>query len=148
MAEKKDDSTSRDVLSSLIDFVEGPAEDALTEPIDAVRQELKDDGIDTTALKKFVRDQLRESRAATKLDRARSERAWLDSLRQRTVQIKREPGPALRQEVLAIIQGLAGAGQEVAQVYHRKFEQATDDDLLTLLDDIALLNAADKARED
>lgn len=148
MSEKKGTGTSRDELQRVFDIIEGPDEDELAKPIEEVREELQRDGIDTTSLKKFARERLIEIRAADKLARARAERERFDRLRESVQAVKRERGPHLRDQVRGIIQGLANSKQAMAEVYFRKFENASDDDLLSLLDDLEMLDATDNEHKE
>jgi len=148
MAEKKGSSLSRDALGRVFDLIEGSEDDALTKPIEEVREELQRDGTDTTALKRVARERLAEIRAEAKLERARAERQKLDRLRETTRTVGAEAGPELRSRVLGRIRGMSDSKKEMAEVYYRRFESATDEDLLTLLEDIDLLNAADNEHDD
>ena len=148
MAEKKGANTPRKDLEQVFDFMEGCENDELTKPIDEVRDELQRDGLDSTQLKRFARERLLEIRAADKLQRARAERYRLDRLRLSITAAKRERGPQLREQVGRLLQGLSAHKSPQAEVLFRKFKNATDDDLLSLLDDIEFLNAKDHEPED
>ncbi|MDD5286788.1 MAG: hypothetical protein PHD54_13110 [Desulfuromonadaceae bacterium] len=134
-----------DVLRSLHEFIIGPEEDVTETPIEQVHEYLKSEGIDPAPLVTHVRQRILKLKAERELALAREERM---NYAQRLSSHGEKVSPTgLREKIQNMIQGLTIGNPELATVYFRKFEEASDSDLESLLEDLALLEemAADDA---
>lgn len=137
MADEKVRKSDSQALETLYEFLEGVAEDVGTLPIDRVLKDLKKAGIDPAPLLSVVRDRLAAARATELLAGARQERARIDELaRGRWV----KEGSSLREWARSSLEALSSKRPELAAAYWRKFDSASDADLESVLEDLALLD--------
>lgn len=137
MADEKGRKSDSRILESLYEFLEGVPEDVGSLPIDRVLKDLKKAGIDTAPLLSLVRDRLAAARAVEILASAREERARIDELaRGRSV----TEGSSLRERARSGLEALSSKRPELAAAYWRKFDSASDADLESVLEDLALLD--------
>lgn len=104
--------------------------------LDEIKEDLRSEGVDPDEVLSKFRQLLREH-APTWKERAQSERAAA----LRAVQPLREKVSRTREKVVSeirhIVESLKQQGTEiVAGAYYRKFEEATDEDLESLLEDL------------
>lgn len=136
-----------DVLRSLHEFVIGPEEDVTKMPIEQVNEYLKSEGIDPVPLVTHVRQRIAKLKAEQELAQAREQRMnYAQRLSSASGKVSLT---GLRDKVQEMIQGLTTGNPELASVYFRKFEEASDDDLESLLEDLSMLEemAADDAKK-
>lgn len=133
-----------DVLRSLHEFVVGPEEDFKEMPIEQVNEYLKSEGIDPVPLVTHVRQRIAKLKAEQELAQAREKRMnYSQKTSSHSDQISLT---GLRDMVQEMIQSLTAGNPAMASVYFRKFEEASDDDLESLLEDLSLLD--EMARDD
>lgn len=100
---------------------------------------LASEKIDTSKLKIWVNDQLRSARAKQKLTEAEKKRSKMverfSAIRSRLSQGTEE----LRESVMAKLQILENSSPDLAQVYCRKFEETSDEDLPDLEAELLML---------
>lgn len=101
---------------------------------------LSEEGIDTTALKSWASEKLKEVRARQRLVLARERRLELDAKFEELARLVVESASTLRGKVLEKIRVLAESDPEGAQVFCRKFEEVPDDDLADLDAELSLLD--------
>ena len=135
MPDDKQYHKASDILRALHDFVREPEEDVAKKPLKDVQSELKRRGIDTGPLIADLRQQLAKAKANAELVAARSKRESAIGTRLKTIQSKIDAAPeALRKRWLKLLTA------EEPAVAFSKFEEATDADLQSLLNDLDLLN--------
>lgn len=109
------------------------------EPRAQIQAELKSAGIDTAAVLKAVREKINQAKSRQRLTAAREKR---EALLQKVTRLKAMAsagGAKLRAKVKELLDTEFAGQQEAAVLFH-KFEEAKDEDLQTLLDDILLLD--------
>lgn len=124
-------------VKTLARFLHDPCEDedASREHIQA---ELRKAGINTPAVSKAVRERIEQARARQQLAAARAKReAWLARIAQLPT-VAAAGAARVRERVKDLLEAQLGTAQ--ATVHFRKFEEANDDDLQSLLDDLTLLD--------
>lgn len=146
MPEDKAPKSGSKILENLYEFLEGPAEDVRSVPIERVLKDLKKDNVDPGPLMQLVRDRLAAARATEVLAKARAERARIGGLASQ--RISGEASPSLRDRALRGLQGLSARKPEAVAAYWRKFESASEADLESILTDLALLDQLDKGDGD
>jgi len=100
---------------------------------------LKEEGIDTTALKSWATEKLKGVRARQRLAAARERRLEFESKINLLKQRISGTMAAVRQNILERIQVLGTSDPEAAQVFCRKFETLPDEDLKDLEAELSLL---------
>ena len=145
MPNEKQQPKASDILRALHDFVREPEVDLAGKSLNEVQDELKRRGIDTAPLIAEVKQQFAKAKANVELAAARSKRECAIRNRLKALQSKIEEAPeALRKRLLALLSA------EDPLVAFSKFEEATDNDLQSLLNDLDLLdkpNDKDSANE-
>lgn len=130
-------------LENFLGFIE-ELEDESTLTTEQKRAALAARGVDVGPSIDLVRERIAAMRAHQRLEAARAERSALLMRRMDHVD------PADR-SILArihdLLQHLAGRQPELAGVYFRRFEEATPDDLQSLLDDLAQVQDMDAEQE-
>ena len=145
MPDEKQPSAS-DMLRALHNLVQEPEEDVATKPIKEVQAELTRRGIDTALIIARAKQQIAKARADAELASARAERIRsLERLGGIQAKIGRFPA-AVGEHALAILSGLSAQNPRVAAAYFSKFEQASDADLQSLLDDLSMLDEPDDGK--
>lgn len=112
------------------------------EPRAQIQAELKSVGIDTLAILKSVRDKVSQAQARQRLAAAHERRQTLLSKVTRLKAMASAGSAKLREQVKELLDAQFD-GQQGAAVLFRKFEEAKDEDLQSLLDDIVLLDEPD-----
>lgn len=109
------------------------------EPREQIQAELKKAGIDTAAVIKTVREKIGQAKSRQRLVAARERREALLAKVTRLKAMATTGGAKLREHVRELLETQFGGQQEALVLFH-KFEDAKDEDLQTLLDDILLLD--------
>ena len=135
MGKKKPETASR-MLESLNDFLLGPMPNFSTMPSEEVAAYLKKNKRDAARVTRSTRTMLDEMRGQVALASAREKRLRIE---RRLPSIG--PSPGMRATLLEKIRALAGS--PAAAVYARKFEDAPDADLASLLEDFEFLDQLD-----
>jgi hypothetical protein len=129
-----------DILRELHELLQEPELDIAALSLKDVQAELTRRGIDTKPLLTRAKQQLAKAHAEKELSEARNQR---EGLLQRLNLIKgklvRTPA-ILREHILSTLGNLATENPTVAAAYFSKFEEASDDDLQSLMDDLNLLD--------
>lgn len=133
MAESKDPKNATEIVDALFDFVQGPEEDVSKVPIERVFSDLEKRKISADPLLRLVRTYLIAARAAEILAAARVKRERI-ALLMAQKSGKRTEDHATRQRLLDFLR----ADPSFAPAY-RKFAEATETDLESLLEDLFLL---------
>jgi hypothetical protein len=140
MAERKAPQNAAEILKALHEFILGPEEDVSAMSREQVQAALKADGIDPAPLTRRVRDRLAKMRAAEELGRAHIQRQQLLELRARMPSL-----PAVvREHILTRLKSLSVQQPAFAHTYFRKFEEASEADIHSLLEDLILLDKMDE----
>lgn len=125
-----------DVLKSLHEFIIGPEEDVAAMPMEQVNDILKSEGIDPTSLIKQVKQRIIKVKAEQELAEARQKRMdCVSKLQSHGATVT----AGVKERVRAMIENLMPGSPELATVYFRKFEEANEEDLASLLDDLEAL---------
>jgi hypothetical protein len=138
MPEEKSKTPATDAVKALARFLHEPEGEA--ESREQIQAELKSAGIIVPAVIKTVRGKITQAKSRQRLALARERRNTLLRKVSELKSLATSGGMALRQKVKELLDQ-EFAGQTDAAVLFHKFEEAKDDDLKTLLDDILLLNA-------
>lgn len=140
MPDEKPPTPATDAVKALARLLHEP--EIENEPRAQIQAELKSAGIDTAALMKNVREKIGQAKARQRLAAAQERRRKLLSKVTQLKTMASESGARLREHVKELLDAEFG-GQQQAAVLFRKFEEAKDEDLQTLLDDIVLLDDTD-----
>ena len=133
MADRKDQRGRRVIVDALFDFLQGPEEDVRDVPMDKVLKDLDKAGLDPAPLVRMMHEGLRASQVKDDLRSAKAERERIRRLlSERTA--GHYTGQDLRKRILEIL----GSNPQLALSY-RKFEEADEADLNSLLEDLNLL---------
>ena len=136
MPDEKMSTPATDAVKALAGFLYEPG--VQNEPREKMQAELKGAGIDTAAMRKTILEKLAQSRNRQRLKQAgESRRSLLDKVARLRV-VASSGGAKLREQIKELLDRQFGNNEEAAVLFH-KFEEAKDEDLQTLLDDITLL---------
>lgn len=130
-----------DILRSLNEFILGEEEDVTLLPPERIQSHLKAEGIDPMPLVHQVRERIAKEKAKRELAEARERRLRYASNLQRPA--SGTSSPPLREKIREMLDMLKPVNPELAAVYYRKFEEATEDDLASMLEDLSLLEQMD-----
>jgi hypothetical protein len=129
---KKDRETSQ-VLSNLTEFISNGDRD-----IEEIRESVKDQGLDPDELLAHFR-QILSKHAPTWREKAARARAELAKTFEAVGPKAHRSRSEIEREIRETIEAMRGLGAPVeAGAYHRKFQEARDEDLESLLDDLRL----------
>jgi len=137
MPEEKPPTPATDAVKALARFMHDP--EVENEPREQIQAELKSAGINTAAIMKTVKEKIGQAKGRQRLAAARERR---EALLHKVVELKAmasRGGARLREKVKEMLEVEFGGQQQALVLYH-KFEEAKDEDLQTLLDDILLLD--------
>ena len=137
MPDEKPPTPATDAVKALAQLLHEPETE--NEPREQIQAELKSAGIDTAAVMKAVREKINQAKSRQRLAAAREKR---EALLQKVTHLKAiasAGGAKLRAKVKELLDAEFAGQQEAAVLFH-KFEEAKDEDLQTLLDDILLLD--------
>ncbi len=133
MPENRVPKTAIEMVEALFDFVQGPEEDVRAMPIEKVLNELKKRGLDPDPLVAFVDGQLAAARAADALRKARTARERIALLIAKRP-VGKDKSTDWKKKLLEIL-----ASTPTLALVYRKFEEAPEADLESLLEDLNLL---------
>lgn len=146
MPDEKQQPSASDMLRALHELIQEPEEDVASKPIKEVQAELARRGIDASPLIASAKQQIAKARADAELASAHAQRARsLERLADLQAKIGRFPA-AVRERALAVLVGLSAEQPKVAAAYFSKFEEASDADLQSLLDDLSMLDEPDDGK--
>lgn len=137
MSDEKKSTPATDAVKALARFLHDS--EVENEPREQIQAELKNAGIDTAAVMKTVREKIDQAKSRQRLTAAHVRRQALLKKVARLKAMAAVGGAKLRAQIKEMLDA-EFAGQQEAVVLFRKFEQAKDEDLQTLLDDILLLD--------
>ncbi len=140
MPDEKPLTPATDAVKALARLLHEP--EIESEPREHIQAELKSAGIDTAALLKSVREKINQAKSRQRLATAHERRQALLSKVTRLKATAARGGTRLLDQVKELLDAQF-AGQQQAAVLFRKFEEAKEEDLQSLLDDIVLLDAPD-----
>lgn len=133
-----------DILKTLHDMLLENEEDVENMPIDRVEQELAREGISVAPMISEVRGLIAKKQAQRRLDAARAKRTALERLA--AVKAERDSSN-LREKIVSIFNDLSGFQPKMASAFFRKLEEVDDEDLMSILDDLELLERTDNEPE-
>jgi hypothetical protein len=137
--DKKKPKSSSAILKSLHTFLSGPKEDVKTIPMAEIDAYLKENGIDTTPIENDVLQRVAKLMAETELAEARGKRVIACAFMEKEPTRRGEAVAVLREKIDGLITDLMKGNPELASVYFRKYDEAKEEDLASLLDDLTHL---------
>ncbi len=137
MSKNKSPQSSKKALEDFFDFLQGPEEDVQSLPIEDVRKELKRQNIDVSYLVTSVQKTI----AAERLKAAHQKRERIAALTAHYV-ANSSDGRGLKARILEVLRNKPDMA-----VAYRKFEEASDADLVGLLEDFDILDMLDAPDE-
>lgn len=112
--------------------------------IDKVNEELAGEGIFVSSIISEVKSMIAKKQVQRKLDVARAKRSAL----QQVVNLRGEKNPSnVRERIIEIFNELGVVQPTLASAFFRKLEDVNDDDLLSILEDLELLERPDNEFE-
>lgn len=136
MPSEKLPTPATDAVNALARLLHEP--EIENEPRAQIQAQLESAGIDTARIFKSVREKVGQAKARQRLAAAHERRQALLSKVTRLKAMAATGSTKLREHVKELLDAQF-AGQQAATVLFRKFEEAKDEDLQSLLDDIVLL---------
>ncbi len=137
MPDNKPPTPATDAVKALARLLYEP--EIENEPREQIQTELKSAGIDTAAVMKAVREKINQAKSRQRLAAASERRQALLAKVNRLKTMTSVGGAKLRAHVKALLDSQFGDQQGALVLFH-KFEEAKDEDLQSLLDDILLLD--------
>jgi hypothetical protein len=137
MNKNKSPQSSKKALEDFFNFLQGPEDDVQSLPIEDVRTELKRQNIDVSSLVASVQKTI----AAERLKAAHQKRERIATLTAH-YPINSSDGQGLKARILELLRNKPDMA-----VAYRKFEEASDADLVGLLDDFDILDMLDAPDE-
>jgi hypothetical protein len=149
MADRKAPKNASELLQALHEFVLEPDEEDITAlPPEKVQAALKAEGMDPTPLVHHVRERLSKMRAQDELSRAHTERhRLLQRLQSYREQLTSAPS-RVKEQILECLNHLAIGRPLDAQAYFRKFEEMSEADMHSLLEDLRRLDEMENDHAD
>lgn len=129
-----------DILKALHEILQENEENVESIPIDRVHQELEREGIFVSPMVDEVKSLIKKKQAQRRLDAAKAKRAALEKLA--AVKASRDRSN-LREKIVSIFNDLSGSQPQLASAFFRKLEEVDDEDLISILDDLELLERTD-----
>lgn len=125
-----------DILKILHVMLLEEGEDVERIPIERVEEELAKDGISVTPMVSEVKNLIARKQAQKRLDAARAKRVALEKLA-----AVKESGDRsnLREKIASIFSDLGGQQPIAAAAFFRKLDEVDDEDLMSILEDLELL---------
>ena len=136
MPDEKLPTPATDAVKALARLLHEP--EIENEPRAQIQSELKSAGVDTGRIFKSIREKVGQAKARQRLAAAHERRQALLSKVTQLKAMASTGSTRLRHHVKELLDAQF-AGQQAAAVLFRKFEEAKDEDLQSLLDDIVLL---------
>lgn len=113
-------------------------------PIDQVNEELAGEGIFVSSIITEVKSMIAKKQVQRKLDVARAKRSAL----QQVATLRGEKNLSnVREKIIEIFNELGVAQPTLASAFFRKLEDVNDDDLMSILEDLELLERPDNGFE-
>jgi DNA-binding MarR family transcriptional regulator len=141
MSDSKSPESIRELLAAIeTSFREDDESCFRLNVIEADRQ-LAEHHINPEGALKQLTEILESAKAQARLDKAQAQRLYLIDLLPKCREKLRSVAVPLKEEVLAILQGLSPSKTDAIEAYFRKFEQSSEKDVQTLLEDLELLRA-------
>jgi hypothetical protein len=139
MPDENNQPTASHILRALHEFVQEEEEDVATKPLSEVKAELAKRGITTSTLTARMKEEVAKARAHQELAAARTVRERsIANLKTFQAKLTSLPEKA-REQATAVLSALSTKDPAMAAAYFSKFEEASDADLQSLLDDLSLL---------
>lgn len=134
-----------DVLESLHGLLTNSEEEVEDFPISKIREDLKKECIDVNQMISDVNLMISKKLAGRKLEAAKEKRHRLGGL----MEIKKYiDGKAnVKEAVLEILNGLTQSQPKLASVYFRKLDEANEEDMVSILEDLMMLESDDDVFE-
>jgi hypothetical protein len=128
-----------ETLQSLFDFVQLKPEEIMSMPIKEIRKELAEDGFDVDLRLEMARKQFDIICTRIKLDSAKVrreeiEKEFIFNKTSDEVNISN-----IKQTIMDFLSTISPDRRQLITAHHRNFENLTDDDLVTLFEDLKLL---------
>lgn len=130
-----------DALKALHNFMCEPDEDIMNAPYEHIQAFLKEHKIDTVPMVNHVRQRIAKIMAEEELSKARARRLKLID---KGIKIGKELPEKLKGKIQEILENLKASHSPMAEVYYRKFEEASEEDYETLWEDLKLLEQINK----
>lgn len=135
-----------DVLESLHGLLtNSDEEDVENLPLAEIREDLKKEGIDVDQMISDVNLMISKKLAGRRLEAAKEKRHRLGGL----TEIKKciDEKTNIKESVLKILNGLTQSQPKLASVYFRKLEEANEEDMASILEDLMILESDDDVFE-
>jgi formate dehydrogenase maturation protein FdhE len=140
MSDETKQPNASDILRCLHESVQLPEQDVSAMPLKDIQAELARRGLDTAPLLSQIKQRLAKARAELEISAARTQREQTLQ-KMRTLQAKLgEFSVQVRERAMAVLNQLSASNPTAAAAYFSKFENASEADLQSLLDDLSLLD--------
>jgi|GEM_PF-4414074 len=146
MSRDQSPQNASEILKDLNIFVQEDEQEIQSMPLHEIVAELKEEGIDTEKLIKEVPNLFKKIKAGEELARASEKRKELLAHLKSKISDLAKEAALTREELIAKIQGIFNLTGEQASAYCRKFEEASDADLESLLEDFMLLDSINEKK--
>jgi hypothetical protein len=140
MGENSSPNTTSEILKALHEFLSEPEVNSLTLPLEKINQDLRPEGINTTSLIEQVREKIAKAKAKALFAQAHKRRQYFLEKLKNHVETSSRNVPLLKEQVLEYLSNLFADKPEIVMAYFRKFEEASESDIQSLLEDITLLD--------
>lgn len=134
-----------DVLESLHGLLTNSEEEVEDLPIAKIREDLRKEGIDVDQMTSEVTLMISKKLAGRRLEAAKEKRHRLGGLSEIKKYINEKAN--VKDAVLEILNGLSQSQPKLASVYFRKLEEANEEDMASILEDLIILESDDNVFE-
>jgi len=134
-----------DVLESLHGLLTNSEEEVEDLPIAKIREDLRKEGIDVDQMTSEVTLMISKKLAGRRLEAAKEKRHRLGGLTEIKKYIDEKAN--VKEAVLEILTGLTQSQPKLASVYFRKLEEANEEDMASILEDLMILESDDDVFE-
>jgi hypothetical protein len=134
-----------DVLESLHGLLTNSEEEVEDLPIAKIREDLRKEGIDVDQMTSDVNLMISKKLAGKRLEAAKEKRHRLGGLTEIKNYIVGKAN--VKEAVLEILNGLTQSQPKLASVYFRKLEEANEEDMASILEDLMILESDDDVFE-
>ncbi len=133
-----------DILKILHEMLLENEVDINSIPIDQVNKELAGEGIFASSIISEVKSMIAKRKVQRKLDVARAKRSAV----QQVATLRGEKNPSnIRERIIEIFNELGVIQPTLVSAFFRKLEDVNDDDLISILEDLELLEGPDNGFE-
>jgi hypothetical protein len=139
MTKDKSPRNALEMMNVLNDFLLGPEEDTRTLPLEKVKEELRNEGVDVDSFTKRALDRVSQNLSKLELREAKEKRLRLQEKLGQGKKILSD----LKEDFLSRLESLKNSDPGLAQAYARKLEGADEEDLLSLIQDLDDLDELD-----